>query len=69
MTERATKTQRVRFWLVAGAVYVALVVATVLLHDRAPWMGAGVGTLGGCMVLAALVGWWRRRPSNPDRAK
>lgn len=69
MSERATKAQRVRFWLVVCAVYVALVVAAVLLHDRAPWMGAGVGTLGGCLVLAALLGWWRRHQPNPDRSE
>jgi hypothetical protein len=42
MAKRATKAQRVRFWVVACSVYLALVVAAVLLHDRAPWTGAGV---------------------------
>jgi protein-S-isoprenylcysteine O-methyltransferase Ste14 len=69
MSERATKAQRVRFWLVVSVVYIALVVAAVLLHDRAPWMGAGAGTLGGCLLLAVLLGWWRRNPSNPDRVE
>ena len=69
MSERAAKAQRARFWLVVSVVYIALVVAAVLLHDRAPWMGAGVGALGGCLLLAALLGWWRRNPSNPDRVE
>jgi len=66
MPERVTKAQRVRFWLVVSVVYIALVVAAFPLHDRIPWMGAGVGTLGGCLLLAAVLGWWRRHPSNPD---
>ncbi|ANZ36042.1 hypothetical protein BBK82_08140 [Lentzea guizhouensis] len=69
MLNRTTKSPQVRFWIITCAIYIALAVATVLLHDEVPWMGAAVGALGGSLILAALLGWWRRHPSNPDRVE
>jgi hypothetical protein len=69
MPNRAAKSPRVRFWIITSTIYIALIVATVLLHDQVPWMGAAVGALGGSLILAALLGWWRRHPSNPNRVE
>ncbi|SDG50627.1 hypothetical protein SAMN05216553_108394 [Lentzea fradiae] len=69
MPVRGSKSQRMRFWIITCTIYLGLIMAAVLLHDQVPWAGAAVGALGGSLVLAALLGWWRRHPSNPDRAE
>lgn len=60
MTAKHSWSKRQRFYAITIPLYLVLVVVSLIVYDRVPWMIVGAAALGAGLALAAFESWQSR---------